>query len=195
MSDEPIHAALLRQQGFSIFEFLGDGGFRPVGEPAPFCMDLLGEEEARAETIRLGDKFPFLDNFLVDAEEVWKSPTEERAESGTWIENTEDGRELALEATALWLAGKRVLLVQNPQERFDRQVPVLQTARDSLLEHGKLLREIQKKEILLHCIVHDLSQPLTAMRGCFSSLSLQPLSPDLKEVVEIAERQSKNRRR
>jgi len=190
MSDEPIHTAFLRQQGFAIFEFLGDGGFRLVGEPAPFCIELLGEEEARAETIRLGDKFPFIENFLFDAAEVWKSPAEERAESGTWIENTEDGRELALEAAALWLAGKRVLLVQNPQERFDRQVQVLQTARDSRLEHEKLLREIQKKEILLHCIVHDLSQPLPAMRGCFSLLGMQPLSPDLKEVVEIAERQS-----
>ena len=28
------------------------------------------------------------------------------------------------------------------------------------------------------------------MRGCFSLLGMQPLSPDLKEVVEIAERQS-----
>ena len=88
------------------------------------------------------------------------------------------------------VAGKHLLLLQNPQERFDRQVQALQTACDSRLEHEKLLREIQKKEILLHCIVHDLSQPLTAMCGCFSLLGMQPLLPDLKEVVEIAERQS-----
>jgi signal transduction histidine kinase len=190
MTDEPIHRALLRQQGFSVFEFLGEGGFRLVGEPVPFYAELVGEEEAGAKTVRLGDKSPFLENFLFDAEQIWKSPTEERAESGAWIENTGKGRELALEATALWLGGKPVLLLQNAQERFNRQVEVLQTARDSLLEHEKLLREIQKKEILLHCIVHDLSQPLTAMRGCFSLLGMQPLSPDLKEVVEIAERQS-----
>jgi signal transduction histidine kinase len=190
MSDESIYTALLRQQGFAVFEFLGEGGFRLVGEPAGFCTKLLGEEAVRGSTIRLGEKFPFLDNFLVDAEEVWKSSSRERAESGTWIENAPSGHELALEATALWLARKRVLLIQNPQEGFERRVQVLQTARDSILEHEKLLREIQKKEILLHCIVHDLSQPLTAMRGCFSLLALQPLSPDLKEIVEIAERQS-----
>ncbi len=190
MSDETIHAALLRHQGFAVFEFLGDGAFRMVGEPAEFCEELLGGKATPESTVQLGDKSPFLENFLVDADKIWKSPSADRAESGTWVEQVAGGRELALEATALWLAGKRVLLIQNPQERYDRQVQVLQTARDSILVHEKLLREIQKKEILLHCIVHDLSQPLTAMRGCFSLLGMQPMSPDLKEIVEIAERQS-----
>ncbi len=40
---------------------------------------------------------------------------------------------------------------------FDQQQEIFQTARDSLLVHEKLIREIQKKEILLHCIVHDLT--------------------------------------
>ena len=129
MSDEPIHAALLLEQGFAVFESVGEGGFRVVGEPPPFLAELLGDE-AHAAELRLGDKFPFLENFLFDAEEIWQAPTGERAESGTWIESADGGREFALEATALWLAGKRVLLLQNPQERFDRQVQVLQTARD-----------------------------------------------------------------
>jgi signal transduction histidine kinase len=100
------------------------------------------------------------------------------------------GREFALEACALWLTGKRILFIQNPQSRYEERHQTLQTARDSLLEHERLQREIQKKEILLHCIIHDLSQPLTAMRGCFALLALTELPPDMKEVVEIAERQS-----
>jgi signal transduction histidine kinase len=93
-----------------------------------------------------------------------------------------------MELSALWRP--RPLLLQNPQHRYDERVQVLQTARDSLLEHEKLLREIQKKEILLHCIVHDLSQPLTAIRGSLSLLKLQSMAPEFKEVLEIAERQS-----
>ena len=133
---------------------------------------------------------PFLDNFIVDAEEFWNSESDGRVESGAWIEKGEDGDERALEASATWLAGRRVLLLQNPQHRYDERVQVLQTARDSLLEHERLLREIQKKEILLHCIVHDLSQPLTAIRGSLSLLKLQSMAPEFKEVLEIAERQS-----
>jgi len=131
-----------------------------------------------------------MDNFIADAEEFWNLRSEGRAESGAWIEKGEDGSEHALEASAVWLAGRKMLLIQNPQRRYDERVQVLQTARDSLLEHEKLLREIQKKEILLHCIVHDLSQPLTAIRGSLSLLRLQSMAPEFKEVLEIAERQS-----
>ena len=102
------------------------------------------------------------------------------------------GRELALEASAFRLAGKRILLIRNPQKRFAEDVQLLQKARDSALGHERLLREIQKKEILLHCVIHDLSQPLSAMRGCFSLLAAEKLSAKLRGLIEIGQRQSRN---
>jgi signal transduction histidine kinase len=190
MTDESHSAAILQMQGYAVFEYLGDGVLRLIGEPAEWYREILGEEAAAEPTVRLAERFPFLENFLVDAEEFWNSKSPGRAESGTWIEKGEGGREYALEACALWLTGKRILFIQNPQRQYDERHQTLQTARDSLLEHERLQREIQKKEILLHCIIHDLSQPLTAMRGCFALLALTDLPPDMKEVVEIAERQS-----
>ena len=190
MSDEPLYSDFLEEHRLGLFEYLGQGVFRPIGKSPGFLANILGAQTAKAPTLRLGESMPFLDNFVTDAEEFWNSRAEGRAESGAWIEKGEDGREQALEASALWLAGRKVLLIQNPQQRYDERVQVLQTARDSLLEHEKLLREIQKKEILLHCIVHDLSQPLTAIRGSLSLLKLQSMAPEFKEVLEIAERQS-----
>src|SRR3984885_11538054 len=76
-------------------------------------------------------------------------------------------REIPLEASARSLDGKRILLIHNLSETFGQQQQWFQTARNSLLEHEKLLKEIKKKEILLHCIVHDLTQPLSAMNGVF----------------------------
>jgi len=190
MADDAVYTSFLQGQRLALFEYLGEGVFRPIGTPPGFLTAILGRDAANAATLRLGDSMPFLDNFVADAEEFWDSHSEGRAESGAWIEKGEDGSERALEASAVWLAGRKILLVQNPQERYDERVRVLQTARDSLLEHEKLLREIQKKEILLHCIVHDLSQPLTAIRGSLSLLKLQSMAPEFKEVLEIAERQS-----
>ena len=97
---------------------------------------------------------------------------------------------MQLEAAALHLDGKNVLLIRNLASTFAERQKLYQAARDSLLEHERLLREIQKKEILLHCIIHDLSQPLTAMRGCFNLMSLQDLSADLRRMVETGERES-----
>lgn len=189
-TDTDLFNSVLRQQGFALFEYADDGTLRPIGTPADWCAEVFGEAAATGAPIQLTGESPFLEDFLEDLGPVWVSQEEGSAESGAWIERGAEGRELALEAWALWMAGKRILLIQNPQKRYEEQWQVLQRARDSMLEHERLQKEIQKKEILLHCIIHDLSQPLTAIRGCFSLLALTELAPDLKEVVEIAERQS-----
>jgi signal transduction histidine kinase len=170
-SNEAIAAALLESEGYAAFEYLGDGHFQIVGTPSRFGSQLLGEGATANAPLRLTERMPFLESFLPDAEECWNSSGDGRAESGSWIELLEGGRELALEASAFRLGGKRILLIRNPQKQFDGESQLLQKARESALDHERLLREIQKKEILLHCVIHDLSQPLSAMRGCFSLLA------------------------
>ncbi len=190
MTSESIANALLESEGYAAFEYLGDGFFQAIGTPSKFCVELVLEPAAPGAPVRLTDRMPFLESFLPDAEECWNSESEGRVDSGSWIERVEDGRELALEASAFRIAGKRIMLIRNPQKQFADDVQVLQKARESALAHERLLREIQKKEILLHFVIHDLSQPLSAMRGCFSLLGAEKLSPKLRGLIEIGERQS-----
>lgn len=190
MSEISLISAFLRSQGCALFEFAGEDSLRTVTELPSWCRAVMGEELPPDRLFKLEGRLPFLENFLVDAQEFWSSGETGRAESGPWVESGPDGEEIALEAFALWLEGKRILMVQNPQGRYESEHQVYQKAREGLLEHERLLREIQKKEILLHCIVHDLSQPLTAIRGSLSLLALMAVTPDLKELVQIAERQS-----
>lgn len=189
--DESLESAFLGAQGYALFEYLGEGTLRYASRPPAWCRTLFGEDISADGILKLEGQLPFLENFLVDAEEFWSSHKEGHAESGSWIERGSQGEEYALEASALWLDDKRILVVHNPQERYDAEFLVYQKAREGLLEHERLLREIQKKEILLHCIVHDLTQPLTAIRGSLSLLNLMASGPDTKEVVEIAERQAR----
>jgi signal transduction histidine kinase/CheY-like chemotaxis protein/HPt (histidine-containing phosphotransfer) domain-containing protein len=191
-SAESITSALLELEGYAAFEYLGEAQFQLIGPPTRFAVQLLGNgDNARP---RLTDRMPFLENFLPEAEECWNSAADldARVESGLWIETIDGGRELALEASALRLAGRRILLIQNPQKRFAGDSALLQTARDAALGHERLLREIQNKEILLHCVIHDLSQPLSAMRGCFSLLAAENLPTKLQELIDIGQRQSRN---
>lgn len=190
MKSESLVAALLESEGYAAFEYLGEKVFGVVGISPAFCRELIAGSETEEKGFRLGDSMPFLDNFLVDAEEFWNSGAAGRVESGRWIEAGKAGGEIALEASAFRAAGKRILLIRNPQQRHEEEVKVFQSARDSALEHERLLSEIQKKEILLHCIIHDLSQPLSAMRGCFSLLAAERFSPKLQGLIEIGERQS-----
>jgi signal transduction histidine kinase/DNA-binding NarL/FixJ family response regulator len=191
-SAESITSALLELEGYAAFEYLGDAQFQLIGPSTRFSIELLGSGDGARE--QLTNRMPFLESFLPDAEECWNSGAdkEARVESGAWIQPIDGGRELALEASAFRLAGRRILLIQNPQRRFAGDSALLQTARDAALGHERLLREIQKKEILLHCVIHDLSQPLSAMRGCFSLLAAENLPAKLQELIDIGQRQSRN---
>jgi signal transduction histidine kinase/DNA-binding NarL/FixJ family response regulator len=192
ISSESMAAALLDFEGYAAFEYLGDGQFQIIGTQSRFSAHFLREGVAVDAPLRLTERMPFLESFLPDAEDCWNSDGEGRAESGSWIERVDGGRELALEASAFRLGGRRILLIRNPQKQFEGESDLLQRARESALGHERLLREIQKKEILLHCVIHDLSQPLSAMRGCFSLLAAENLSPKLRELIEIGQRQSRN---
>jgi signal transduction histidine kinase/CheY-like chemotaxis protein/HPt (histidine-containing phosphotransfer) domain-containing protein len=190
MPSNSIFESFLAGQGYALFEYLGDGDFRLIGEWPDWCANIWGAQPGGDQLIGLADKSPFLENFLVDAEEFWRAHSPDAANSGSWIERGADGKEIPLDASARSLDGKRILLIQDLSETFSQQQKWFQTARNSLLEHEKLLKEIQKKEILLHCIVHDLTQPLSAMSGVFNLLNRENLPATLRKYVKAGERES-----
>src|SRR5271154_6561034 len=189
MMESLLHA-FLREQGYALLEPAPDGKFTLVCEPPRWFQEIWGPEASQGKPINLGAASPYLENFLSSAVEFWNAATEEVCASGTWIERTPAREEIPLEAVALRVNGKPILSIYNPKNEFRETTRYLQTARDSKLAHERLLKEIQKKEILLHCIVHDLSQPLAAMRGCFECLDAEAATPKAREFVEIGKQQS-----
>lgn len=82
-----------------------------------------------------------------------------------------------------------VLLDASESER--RQQQLQQISYDRSLDYEKLEKEIRKKEILLHCIVHDLAGPLMGIRGGFELISMtETLTEQGRELVQIGLRQS-----
>ena len=193
MPPESLHDAFLAHEGIALFEFRGSGLFEPLAALPEWC-DSLWQAKGR-RPILLAERSPFLENFLEEAREFWNSQAAGAANSGNWMEQDSSGRQVPLEASAFWLAGKRVLLIRSLSRTFQQQQHLFQTARDSLLMHERLMGEIQKKEILLYCIIHDLSQPLTSMRGCFDLLLGKKLTPDISKFVHTGQRESERQER
>ncbi|MGC1385196.1 MAG: response regulator [Candidatus Acidiferrales bacterium] len=190
MATHSIFENFVSSQGYALFEAAGAGEFRPIGDWPAWCVKMWGAAPVERTTIRLGEKSAFLENFLFEAEGFWNAKSSGSINSGNWIEPGESGESTPLEASAVSLAGRPILMIRNLGSAYAEQQEMYQTARDSLLSHERLLREILKKEILLHCIVHDLSQPLSAMSGTFHLLSMEPLSPQMKKFVKSGEREA-----
>jgi len=174
-----------REFGYVLLEHKGEGKFVLRSEPPSWFNELWGATQPGEALIPLAEKSPFLENFLVEAQSCWNSPQTAECRSEVWIESTAAGREVPMQTTALRRDGKQLLVLHSPEAQYRDQVQILQTARSAVLEHEKLLREIQKKEILLHCIIHDLSQPLSAMRGSFDCLSAESLSEEGRKFMAL----------
>ncbi len=174
-----------REFGYVLLEHKGEGKFVLRSDPPSWFNELWGATQPGEALIPLAEKSPFLENFLGEAQTCWSSSQTAECRSEVWIESTAVGYEIPLQATALLRDGKQLLVLHSPEAQYREQVQILQTARNAVLEHEKLLREIQKKEILLHCIIHDLSQPLSAMRGSFDCLSAETLSEEGRKFMAL----------
>ncbi len=164
-----------------------EGGFLRSLAPLPPSLRWLsppGEEGLGAE------RFPFLQEFLQEAARVWSGAEEGPLRSGVWMETGPEGGTVALEAVALRGEGLSLLLIEEGGQRFRERVAILQAARDGEWAHQRLRREVEIRDVLLHCVVHDLRGPLTAILGALQLLQMQGTSPQQEELLALGERQA-----
>lgn len=190
MNDELITANLLTALNVVVLRRLYNQTFTIIGNIPSWFLDLYPIALNQQDELTPGENFLFLDNFLIDAENYWQGNIKKPLKSGLWVEVDAIGREFYLEATAVKIPNQDILLLSLGEITIDDEKKLLiQKARENSLNYQDLVREIQKKEILIHCIVHDLAGPLTGMKYCFELLDIQNLSGKAKEYLETGKKQ------
>ena len=163
-----------------------DGAFVAC-DPPPRWLSRLGyEAPQRAEPFDADRLPPFVQAFLADAERAWAGEGAARVCSGPWTETTPGGEEVHLEATALRVSGRELLLIARNDPVVVERRRVLQRARELRRTLDALSREIERKDVLIHCIVHDLAGPLNSMLGALSLLGEQEHSGTSPALVDVA---------
>ncbi len=180
---------MMRTLGVAVFEDVG-GELRRLGLSPSWARALLGTDP-RPD---LAESFPFLENFLIDARATWELRGPRIAWSGPWMAEDGRGREWQLEATATRLEdGRKILAVQSLEHRYEERHRLLQMARTRSLDFDRLRREIDKKEALLHYIIHDLKGPLGTMVGSMSLIKDRELDPErARELLELGLEQARH---
>ncbi|WP_075187745.1 HD-GYP domain-containing protein [Teredinibacter haidensis] len=107
----------------------------------------------------------FLENFSIDAGKHWAKRVAEPLRSGPWIEDGGAGRQLALEASAIFLDGERLLLIEDLGEKYQNDVRMLQEAREHLLVEECLELEVQKRTAQLKHREEQIAFRLLAAAG------------------------------
>ena len=184
-----ILAEVFARLDIVVLDCPGDDSFRIVGPIPDWAAHVYPAALTTREGSRPQDQFPFLENFLIDAEEFWRTKQPGLLKSGSWTEDDAAGQTYQLEASALRSGDHKLLLIESLGRGFVETQSALQHARETRLDYLQLTKEIQKKEILLHCIVHDLAGPLTAIKGSLDLLAFRELTPEEREFLEIGQQQ------
>lgn len=191
--DHTFHQ-LLFGMDFFVLERVAENQFHPIGI-LPEWLKSWYPELAVFATSNPAERIPYLEYFLQQARPLWSSPSTSKAlYSGIWQEEQADGERMHFRARTLNIDDRNLLIIECAPEEVREKQNLLQAARQAALHHSKLQREVKKKEVLLHCIVHDLRSPLTSMLGSLEMMKEEEDPHERDELIAIginqAERQS-----
>ncbi|BAY74807.1 histidine kinase [Nostoc linckia NIES-25] len=171
-------------------EYINTGLFKIIGNTPDWLNQFCHQKLTSGMNISVPEeKFCFLKNFLIDAEEFWLSNSGKKLSSGLWTEVDTNGQEYQLEAYALFVNNKKILLIELLEETYQDKQYLIQKGREYELIYYQLLKDNQKKDILLHCIMHDVAGQLSAINGCLSLLEYENLTLKGKEYLEVGRQQ------
>ena len=150
LHSEPLLGLILKQLDIAVFEWQESGFFQPLC-PLPSWFNQLYLSQSRNSAndgldYYLGTHFPFIENFLYDAEQVWSETQNTSIRSGLWTEEISEYQELYLEAVALNVESRAILLIINETSNFDLRHKVFQNARNLALKNEKLESSVQEHQ-------------------------------------------------
>lgn len=188
---ESVTAEIFAALNILILERIDIGKFKITGNIPKwvrrFCRKALKPE---MEILVPQEEFPFVDNFLIDAEEYWINNNKELLKSGIWSDLDISGKEFHFEASALFVNEKKILLIELLSDVYLEKQTLIQQARENKLSYQNIIKENQKKEVLIHCIIHDIAGQLSGINCCFALLELENLTDKGKERLEIGRKQT-----
>ncbi len=156
---------LLAQLDMAVLRRENDGRFVLLGEAPTWLRDIYPKLPSNGAPWNPEQHLLYLGHFIEEADTIWAGDGSAQLVSDIWTEEATSGKEWLLEATAMKLDGQNILLIKFPSSDFKTLRSVYQEARDQGLRQYTLLKEIDKREVLLHCTVHDLSAPLAGIRA------------------------------
>ena len=140
MRDEAIKSDILAALDIVAMERLDRGEFELIGAAPPWLVEFLPQASVAGARLRPQETFMFLEEFLDDGESFWESNAAGPMRSGVWCEAYAAGKEYNLEASALRVGERRLLVIERLRSAYGDIQALAQKARDKNLDYERLRR-------------------------------------------------------
>ena len=140
-----------------------DGSFELLEPVSPRFFEIYPELSESRCSLQPQEKFIFIENFLIDAQELWNSEdNHKRIRSGPWIERITGDGDLALEAIALNWDGNKLLFIEIQDETYQQNLEFLQIGRDGALLKNMLEKEVRKRTAMIRAREEEIALRLVS---------------------------------
>lgn len=192
MSRNSLAAVLATLEVLALERVSEDHHYKLISALPPWLQAFSKSPILKSKSFRLKGWFDYLDYFLEEAENYWRSEAPRSLRSLPWAEEDDNSAELYLEAQATRTEeDKKLLLIQAQPISLEQRRSLLQTAREAALVYQRFQREQEKREVLLHSIVHDLKGPLAGVVNAFGLLAAKPeMRGEPENILKLGERQA-----
>ncbi len=172
--------------GFATLARIRRGEFQLIG-PAPEWWTAFAPESG-FEIFSPADQFPFLANFLVDAELVWNGEGDVRVDSGIWEQAAtgSDQAAILLEAIAVRDAERQYLVIRNLSLGDDLSQHSIQVGRSGRLEHLRDIGRRRQLQIALQSAKDSAERLDRAKTEFVAGISHEMLTP-LTNILGLSE--------
>ncbi len=146
--NESLFNAVLSTLDMVVFEREEDSAeFRLQGLPPDWWREWVGP--ANGTVLDLGQCSPFLRDYLVGAHPIWEGQSGATEKSGPWTEPDRQGGTMTLEATALAIGSKKLVLIERLGSGFKEMGAIVQRARERMLAEERTAKSYRKTETRL----------------------------------------------
>ena len=157
----------------AITERNDNGSFRFIGTVPVWFGNLFPDALHNNNELNPVDVSDFLDNFMVDANQLWHSDLPGKIKSGIWIETDSIEKDYAFEATAINLADCKILLIEKLDIVYQDKKSIIQKGREyhlNYLHTNRLKDELRKSHHELEIIIAKRTEEL---RNSYEMLKLE----------------------
>ena len=129
MNEDAIAAELLAALEVAVLERPAAGELRLIGRAPDWFTRFRPEARSGSATFSDALGSAFLENFLVDAESFWAANTSGRVKSGLWTEVGPLGTDFHMEASAVCVGERKILLIEYRGVEYKEMQNLLQSVR------------------------------------------------------------------
>ncbi|HYV06322.1 MAG TPA: PAS domain S-box protein [Blastocatellia bacterium] len=137
MTEETIQPDVLAALDIVAMERLDDGQFKLLGAPPAWFAQFYSQLDPESSLLPQ-QTFLFLEQFLTEAETFWESSGTQPLRSGVWSEAYSSARQYSLEASALRIGERKLLVIERVRSAYGDIQALAQKSRDKNLDYDRL---------------------------------------------------------